>query len=79
MSQIIAGGRTDDGWPTFSMEEYVGVRIATSEEAVGAKERQVLGDLAMSGYLSQGEGDDYSVTGAFLEVVAQFAQPAEAS
>ena len=75
ISQIIAESKDNDIWHPFSMEEYVGVRGVTSEEPVSAKEREMLGSLATSGYLATTERGEFAVTEAFLDVVTEFALP----
>lgn len=73
--QTIAEAKHDDSWQPFTMAEYVGFRGATSEEPVNCFETVVLNNLVNGGYLVLGEGvnSSYSVTEAFLGVVAEFA------
>jgi len=75
ISQIIAEAKDSDSWHPFSLAEYIGVRGATSEEPVGVKERDMLGELATGGYLAANERGEFAVTEAFLNVVADFTLP----
>jgi len=81
LTKIIDGGKSEDNrgrWHPFTLEEYIGVRSATSDDrnAYSTEEGRLLKVLTSEGYFSfDNESKHYKVTANFMSIVASFIKP----